>query len=63
MLKRHFGLNFKVGYNIQQFANTPIYNNNIEKRNEDGIIVYTSTLYDKRSLWRHSIQLGVGLVF
>lgn len=63
MLKRHFGLNFKVGYNIQQFANTPIYNNNIEKSNEDGTIVYTSTLYDKRSLWRHSIQLGVGLVF
>lgn len=53
MLKRHFGFNFRLGYNLQQFADLPIYDFTQEE----------AKLLDRRSLWRHSLQFGFGLVF
>lgn len=62
MFKRHFGLNFKLGYAIQQFANSEIVFINEKKDDKTGETI-TDLTHDYRSLWRHSVQLGVGLVF
>jgi hypothetical protein len=52
MFSRHFGINFKAGYNLKQFR-TPWYTEN------------TEGTWDKsrRSIWRHSLEFGFGLVF
>ena len=63
MFKRHFGLNFKLGYGLQQFANIPIITGTSEKKNLTTGEVTTIFNHDKRSLWRHSVHFGVGLVF
>lgn len=63
MFKRHFGLNFKLGYGLQQFANIPIITGTSEKKNLTTGEVTTIFNHDKRSLWRQSVHFGVGLVF
>jgi hypothetical protein len=63
MLKRHFGFNFKIGYNLHQFKDCTVYSAyETGKKLEDGSME-TAVRTSYASLWRHSIQLGVGLVF
>lgn len=63
MFKRHFGMNFRLGYNIQQFARTKVtFYTPLEQRGENGQLIMNERT-EHRSLWRHSLQLGVGLVF
>jgi hypothetical protein len=58
MFHRHFGLNFKIGYNLQQFRNQGIItvSSNTTGDNYNSGVIW-------RSLWRHSIQLGFGFIF
>jgi hypothetical protein len=63
MFKRHFGLNFKLGYGIQQFARTPVVVSINEKTDQATGNTFIDATYDYRSLWRHSILFGLGLVF
>lgn len=55
MFRKHFGLNFQLGYNFKQFANIPTY--------EITIPDYTINYIGKKSNYRHSISLGIGLIF
>lgn len=47
MFRRHFGLNFQVGYNLKEFKDVPFFGETM---------TWTDNL-------RHSLSLGVGLVF
>jgi long-subunit fatty acid transport protein len=47
--REHFGLNFMLGYHLSQIK--------YDITSSDNIII------DKRSLYRHSIALGIGFVF
>lgn len=63
MFKRHFGLNFKLGYEIRQMRNIPVYydipaSSQATPQDNTGHWAYGYT-----SLWRHSLQMGIGLVF
>lgn len=55
MLRRHFGLNFQLGYNLKEFAGVDTY------------VYYPSSeqfvFLGKKSTFRHSISFGFGLVF
>jgi hypothetical protein len=55
MFRRHFGLNFQIGYNLKEFADIPFYEYNINTEN----ITYLGTINDLR----HSLSIGIGLVF
>lgn len=55
MFGRHFGLNFQIGYNLKEFAGIPSYDYNLDTGN----ITYLGTVSD----FRHSLSMGIGLVF
>ena len=54
MLKKHFGLNFQLGYNLKHINDTPNY-----------ILAEDNQSYERISVTsvRHSISLGVGVIF
>ena len=60
MFKKHFGLNFQLGYNLKQIKDIPFYvfqesaNNNNE---------YSITYIGEKNSIRHSITIGIGLIF
>lgn len=63
MLRRHFGFNVRLGYDVRQTRNSRVLlANETEEKNADGTPVYTLT-EDRTSFWRQSLQLTVGLVF
>lgn len=55
MFRRHFGLNFQIGYNLKEFGGIPSYNYNIDTEE----ITYLGTISDLR----HSLSMGIGFVF
>ena len=55
MLRKHFGLNFQLGYNLKEFAG-------IESYAYDPSTGQT-TFLGKKSAVRHSVSFGFGLVF
>lgn len=55
MFRKHFGLNFQLGYNLKEFAGIPTY----ELNPDTGDIKYVGKSNDIR----HSLSLGIGLVF
>lgn len=55
MCCRHFGLNFQIGYNLKEFAGIPSYDYNLDTEN----ITYLGKVNDLR----HSLSMGIGLVF
>lgn len=55
MFRKHFGLNFQLGYNLKEFGNIPSYYVNLK----DEELNYAG----KKSSIRHSLSIGVGLVF
>lgn len=55
MFRRHFGLNFQIGYNLKEFGGIPSYNYNIDTEE----ITYLGTISDLR----HSLSVGIGFVF
>lgn len=52
MFSRHFGINFKAGYNVKQFRQL-LYTNNPDMSRDES----------KCNAWRHSLEFGFGLVF
>ncbi len=52
MFRRHFGLNFQVGYNWKQFQNVPSY-----------VMIEDAMLPSRNDNTRSSISLGLGLIF
>ncbi len=63
MLRRHFGLNFKLGYDLHQFKQTKVFLHSSTHSDEQGQHSTTQWSYDEASLWRHSVLFGFGLVF
>lgn len=57
MFRRHFGLNFQIGYNLKEFAGIPSYRYDIDTENIT--ITYLGNIKDLR----HSLSIGIGLVF
>lgn len=57
MFRRHFGLNFQIGYNLKEFAGIPSYRYDIDTEN------ITITYLGKIKDLRHSLSIGIGLVF
>ncbi len=61
MFRRHFGLEFELGYRVNQFNSDASYLTVfIDEENQ------TFQLYNVRSVntfWRHSLFFGVGLIF
>lgn len=55
MFCRHFGLNFQIGYNLKEFAGISSYDYNLDTEN----ITYLGKVNDLR----HSLSMGIGLVF
>ena len=55
MFRKHFGLNFQLGYNLKQFRNVPGYEYDWDKQE----LIYLG----KKSCFRNSISFGAGLVF
>lgn len=55
MFRRHFGLNFQLGYNLKEFGGIPSYEVDLT----NGEFNYIG---EKNSI-RHSISFGIGLVF
>lgn len=52
MFKRHFGLNFQLGYNLKH------------QRLDNSIYLESQEIvYEKINRYRHSLALGVGLIF
>lgn len=59
MFRKHFGLNFQLGYNLKQFKGIPTYDVVIIPGAEpDFEVLY---LGEKNSL-RHSLSVGIGLI-
>lgn len=55
MFRKHFGLNFQIGYNLKEFADIPSYEYNADTGNT----TYSGKIKDLR----HSLSLGIGIVF
>lgn len=55
MFRKHFGLNFQLGYNLKEFGGIPSY----EVDFVNGEFNYVG----KKSSIRHSVSFGIGLVF
>lgn len=55
MFRKHFGLNFQLGYNLKEFSGIPSYKVNNE--------TWETTYIGEKSSIRHSLSFGVGLVF
>ncbi len=55
MFRKHFGLNFQIGYNLKEFADIPSYEYNADTGNT----TYSGKIKDLR----HSLSLGIGMVF
>lgn len=55
MLRKHFGLNFQIGYNLKEFGGIPLYQVDFYS----GEIHYAG----KKSSIRHSLSFGFGLMF
>lgn len=55
MFRKHFGLNLQLGYNLKEFGDIPSYEIDFEKQEINFV--------GKKSSVRHSISLGIGLVF
>lgn len=62
MFRKHFGLNFRIGYNLKQFKNikTYLYEGGFDEENSIYYLKRTSTT--SKTL-RHSLQVGFGFVF
>lgn len=52
MFRRHFGMNFQLGYNLKQFEGETLFFDNKEDLHA---INY--------SQWRHSLSFGIGFIF
>ncbi|MCF2576125.1 hypothetical protein I6E18_08075 [Phocaeicola barnesiae] len=57
MFRKHFGLNFQIGYNLKEFADIPSYRYDIDSENT--VITYLGKVKDLR----HSLSFGIGMVF
>ena len=57
MFRKHFGLNFQIGYNLKEFADIPSYRYDIDTENI--VITYLGKVKDLR----HSLSFGIGMVF
>lgn len=55
MFRKHFGLNFQLGYNLKEFGGIPSYEVNLV----NGEVNYVG----KKNSIRHSVSFGIGLVF
>lgn len=55
MFRKHFGLNFQLGYNLKEFGKIPSYEINFP----NGEVNYVG----EKSSIRHSVSFGIGLVF
>lgn len=55
MFRKHFGLNFQLGYNLKEFGGIPSY--------EVDLVNGESTYIGEKSSTRHSVSFGIGLVF
>ncbi len=53
MFKKHFGLNFHIGYHLKQF--------NLDTANDNLFIIHKETRPGTQT--RHSLSFGVGLIF
>lgn len=63
MLKRHFGLNFRLGYNLQQIDHVPTAIGFKTPPSDAPLSSSPDLIYAYPSLWRHSLQFSLGLVF
>ncbi|HZK68452.1 MAG TPA: hypothetical protein VFC36_02530 [Paludibacter sp.] len=54
MFSSRFGLNFQLGYNLKQINETPIYIPTVDNQSYD--LIYVTSL-------RHSLSLGIGVIF
>ena len=54
MFKKHFGLNFQLGYNLKHINDTPIYRLSSDNQSYD--------IQNVNSI-RHSLSLGIGVIF
>lgn len=54
MLKKHFGFNFQIAYNLKNFESIPTYIYNIDSQ---------QILYREENCLRHSLSFGIGLIF
>lgn len=55
MFRKHFGLNFQLGYNLKEFGGIPSY--------EVDLVNGEFNFIGKKSSIRHSVSFGFGLVF
>jgi hypothetical protein len=60
MLRRHFGVNFQVGYQLKQIRFPYYIYDFYDEDYDDNYVESTRTT---ASDWRHSITFGFGLVF
>lgn len=58
MFRRHFGLNFQIGYHMKQFG-TRVY----EGPFYDEDYGYLTNYLGVKPMWSHGLTFGVGLVF